>query len=134
MDWRRPLRATRKTVEVARRLHDLETVTYDGKFVTLDDAQIQVPHGPSNEPRTTEVYVGAKRQKMLELTGHHADGCILNHLVTPADNERALAAIERGADRAGRSLDDVRRLQIGYCSLDDNPDVALDRMRRFIAQ
>jgi alkanesulfonate monooxygenase SsuD/methylene tetrahydromethanopterin reductase-like flavin-dependent oxidoreductase (luciferase family) len=134
VDWHRPLRATRETVESVRRLLDLETVTYDGDFVELDEVRIEVLHGSNDQPRTAAVYVGATGEKMLELTGHFADGCILNHLVDTAYNERALAAMERGARRAGRSLDAVDRSQMVYCSIDEDQDVALARMRRFVAQ
>jgi alkanesulfonate monooxygenase SsuD/methylene tetrahydromethanopterin reductase-like flavin-dependent oxidoreductase (luciferase family) len=133
VDRRNPLRAMRETVEAVNQLIELEEVTYDGEFVNLDSVEIGAPHAP-RATETTDVYVGATGEKMLELTGHFADGCIMNHMVTPEYNEWALSAMERGAKRGGRSLDDISRSQMIYCSMDPDQDVAIARSQRFLAQ
>jgi len=80
------------------------------------------------------IYVGATGPRMLELAGEIADGVLLNYLVSPSYNTGALAAIEAGALRAGRTLDDLDRPQLVVCSLDEDRSRALDRARELVTQ
>lgn len=128
-----PLRAMRETVEVVSRLLAMENVTYDGQFVQVDDIELDVVHGDTG-PRTVPVYVGGTGFKMLELTGHYADGALLNYLVSPEYNDKALDALETGAERAGRSLEDIDRPQLVVCSMDHDEQAALDNARELITQ
>ncbi|MFB6354504.1 MAG: LLM class flavin-dependent oxidoreductase [Halobacteriales archaeon] len=129
----RPLQAMRETVEVVGRLLDMENVTYDGEFVSVEDIELDVVHGDAG-PRTVPVYVGATGFQMLELTGEYADGVLLNYLVSPEYNEQALDALERGAERADRALDEIDRPQLVVCSMDHDEDAALDNARELITQ
>ena len=45
-----------------------------------------------------------------------------------------MAALAEGADRVGRTVDDVDRPQLVVCSLDDDRSLALDRARELVAQ
>ncbi|EMA43213.1 F420-dependent N5,N10-methylene-tetrahydromethanopterin reductase [Halococcus saccharolyticus DSM 5350] len=127
------LRAMRECVEVTQDLLDMENVTYDGEFVDMRDVELDIVHGDSG-PRTVPVYVGGTGFKMLELTGHFADGALMNYLVSPEYNEKALDALETGAERGGRSLDDIDRPQLVVCSMDHDEDKALDNARELITQ
>ena len=127
------LRAMRETVEVTQDLLAMENVTYDGEFVQMRDVELDVVHGDSG-PRTVPVYVGATGFKMLELTGHFADGAVLNYLVSPEYNEKALDALETGADRGDRSLDEIDRPQLVVASMDHDEQKALDDARELITQ
>ncbi|MEM7394725.1 MAG: LLM class flavin-dependent oxidoreductase, partial [Verrucomicrobiota bacterium] len=42
---KRPLKAMRETVEILRRLLNMETVTYDGEFHQVKDIKLDVVHG-----------------------------------------------------------------------------------------
>jgi alkanesulfonate monooxygenase SsuD/methylene tetrahydromethanopterin reductase-like flavin-dependent oxidoreductase (luciferase family) len=127
------LRAMRECVEVTQDLLDMENVTYDGEFVQMRDVELDVVHGDSG-PRTVPVYVGGTGFKMLELTGHFADGALMNYLVSPEYNEKALDALATGAERGGRSLEDIDRPQLIVCSMDHDVDQALDNARELITQ
>jgi alkanesulfonate monooxygenase SsuD/methylene tetrahydromethanopterin reductase-like flavin-dependent oxidoreductase (luciferase family) len=129
----RPLRAMRETVEVVKRLLDMENVTYDGDFVNVEDIELDVVHGDTG-PRTVPVYVGGTGFTMLELTGEFADGALLNYLVSPEYNEKALEALETGAERADRTLEDIDRPQLVVCSMDHDAEKALDNARELITQ
>jgi len=59
---------------------------------------------------------------------------VLNYMVSPEYNKRALEALAAGADRAGRSLDDIDRPQLVVCSVDADRDMALDRSRELLTQ
>jgi len=133
VDRRKPLLAMRETVEATKRLLDMENVTYEGEFVDLDDVELDVVHGDTG-PRTVPVYVGGTGFTMLELTGEYADGCLMNYLVSPEYNEKALDALETGAERADRTLAAIDRPQLVVCSMDHDADTALDNARELITQ
>ncbi len=133
IERRRPLTAIRETVEAVRALLADETVTYHGDFVHLDGVELDYVH---QERRAKEVpiYIGATGMKMMELAGEIADGVLLNYLVPPTYNAQAMDALERGAARAGRSVDDLDRPQLVVCSVSDDRQVALDRARLLVTQ
>jgi 5,10-methylenetetrahydromethanopterin reductase len=133
VDRRKPLRAMRETVEATRRLLAMERVTYHGEFVHLDDVEIDIVHG-DRSPKHVPIYIGATGMQMMELAGAIADGVLLNYMVSPAYNAQALAALAAGAEKAGRSLDDVDRPQLVVCSVDRDRDLALDRSRELLTQ
>jgi 5,10-methylenetetrahydromethanopterin reductase len=125
------LEAMRETVEAVRHLLAMERVSYHGEFVHLEDVEIDIVHG-DRAPKHVPIYIGATAMRMMELAGEIGDGVLLNYLVGPAYNRQALEALATGAERAGRSLDDVDRPQLVVCSLDENRSVALDRARELV--
>ncbi|MDP2772640.1 MAG: LLM class flavin-dependent oxidoreductase [Nocardioides sp.] len=133
VDRRKPLRAMREVVEATRRLLAMERVTYHGEFVHLDDVEIDIVHG-DRSPKHVPIYIGATGMQMMELAGAIADGVLLNYMVAPAYNAQALAALTKGAEKAGRTLDDVDRPQLVVCSVDRDRDLALDRSRELLTQ
>ncbi|MCB8987358.1 MAG: LLM class flavin-dependent oxidoreductase [Ardenticatenaceae bacterium] len=130
---RKPLTAMRETVEVMRRLLNMERVTFDGEFHHVDDIMLDVVHG-RKEPRNVPIYIGATGMKMMELAGEIADGVCMNYLVNPKYNLEALDAIEVGAKRAGRTLDEIDRPQLMICSVDHDRKKALDKARKMMTQ
>jgi 5,10-methylenetetrahydromethanopterin reductase len=133
IDRRHPLGAMRETVEVTRRLLAMERVTFHGDFVDVDDIEIDIVHG-DRSPKQVPIYIGATGPKMLELTGEIADGVVLNYMVSPAYGRQAMEALEAGAARAGRRLEDLDRPQLIVCSLDEDRESALDRARELLTQ
>ncbi|MGH2536584.1 MAG: LLM class flavin-dependent oxidoreductase [Candidatus Promineifilaceae bacterium] len=130
---RKPLQAMRETVEVLRRLLNMETVTFEGEFHQLDGVKLDVVHGRKT-PRNVPIYIGATGMAMMELAGEIADGVCLNYLVHPDYNRRAMEALERGARRAGRSLEELDRPQLVICSVAEDRGRALDGARKMITQ
>ena len=133
IDRRRPLRQMREVVESVRALLADENVTYEGDFVQLDGVELDYVF-QERRPKDVPIYIGATGMKMMELTGEIADGVVLNYLVSPTYNERAMEALERGAARAGRSVDDLDRPQLVVCSVDDDRQAALDGARLLVTQ
>lgn len=134
VDRRRPLLAMREVVESVRLLLRCDgPVSYDGDFVHLDGVELDYVH-EERRPKDVPLYIGATGTKMLELAGELADGVVLNYLVSPAYNDRAMEALAAGAERAGRTVDDVDRPQLVVCSLDDDRDAALDAARLLVTQ
>jgi len=130
---RKTLQAMRETVEAVRRLLAMERVTYHGEFVHLDDVEIDIVHG-DRSPKDVPIYVGATAMRMMELAGEIGDGVLLNYLVGPDYNVAAMEALETGAARAGRTLDEIDRPQLVVCSLDEDRALALDRARELVTQ
>ena len=130
----RPLRVMREVVESCRALLACDgPVDYDGYFVHLDGVELDYVH---QERRAKEVpiYIGATGMKMMELAGKIADGVVLNYMVEPAYNDRAMDALEAGAAAVGRDLDDIDRPQLIVCSVDEDRRVALDGARLLLTQ
>jgi 5,10-methylenetetrahydromethanopterin reductase len=130
---RKPLLAMRETVEVLRRLLNMERVTFHGEFHHVDGIELDVVHG-RREPRNVPIYIGATGPKMMELAGEIADGVVLNYCVPPEYNDQALEHLEAGARKAGRSLDDIDRPQLVVCSVDHDRGRALETSRELLTQ
>jgi 5,10-methylenetetrahydromethanopterin reductase len=130
---RKPIQAMRETVEVVRRLLRMETVTFKGEFVNVEDIEIDIVHG-DRSPKDVPIYIGATGMKMMELSGEIADGVLLNYLVSPAYNHEAMEHLRIGAEKAGRKLADIDRPQLIVCSLDGDRSRALDNARKLVTQ
>jgi len=133
IDRRKPLTAMRETVEVLRRLLNMERVTFHGEFHHVDEIELDVVHG-RREPRDVKIMIGATGPKMMELTGEISDGAVLNYCVPPEYNDMALERLEIGANRAGRTLEDIDRPQLVVCSVDHDHDKAIDYTRELLTQ
>jgi 5,10-methylenetetrahydromethanopterin reductase len=133
IERRKPLTAMRETVEILRRLLNMERVTFHGEFIHVDGIELDVVHG-RREPRNVPIMIGATGDKMMELTGEIADGVVLNYCVPPEYNDRALELLARGAKKAGRTLDDLDRPQLVVCSVDTDREKALDSTRELLTQ
>lgn len=133
IDRKKPLLAMRETVTVMRRLLNMERVTFEGEFVHVQGIELDVVHG-RREPRNVPIYIGATGDQMMEMTGEIADGAVLNYCVPPEYNHKALELLEKGARKAGRTLDDIDRPQLVVCSVDHDHDRAIDTTRELLTQ
>ena len=133
IDRRKPLLAMREHVDVVRNLLAMKTVTFHGEFVNVEAITLDAGHG-RNEPRKIPIMIGATGPKMLKLTGEIGDGVVLNYLVSPAYNDRAMEQIQAGANLAGRSIDDIDRPQLVVCSVERDRNKALNRARKLVTQ
>ncbi len=133
IDRSKPLLAMRETVEVFKRLLNLERVTFDGEFIQVSGIELDVVHG-RREPRNVPIMIGATGDKMMEMTGEIADGCVLNYCVPPEYNLKALELLDKGAKKSGRRFDDLDRPQLVVCSVDEDHDKAIDTTRELLTQ
>jgi 5,10-methylenetetrahydromethanopterin reductase len=129
----KPLRAMREIVTAVRGLLHNETVTLQGDFVHLDGVELDYVY-QERRAKDVPIYIGATGMQMMELSGEIADGVVLNYLVSPDYNQRALQALAHGADRAGRSLDDIDRPQLVVCSVHEDHQTAIDMARLMVTQ
>ena len=133
IDRRKPLAMMRETVTVVRALLANETVTFHGEHVHLDGVELDYVY-QERRPKDVPIYIGATGMKMMELTGEIADGVVLNYLVSPDYNLQALEALQTGAERSGRSVDDIDRPQLVVCSVHEDRATALDMARMMVTQ
>ena len=129
----KPLTVMKEVVTVVRALLAGETVTFHGEHVHLDQVEIDYVH-QERGPKQLPIYIGATGMKMMELTGEIADGVVLNYLVSPDYNRRAVEHLAIGTDRAGRPFDDIDRPQLIVCSMSNDRQEALDEARLLVTQ
>jgi 5,10-methylenetetrahydromethanopterin reductase len=129
----KPLRAMREIVTAVRALLNNETVTMHGEFVQLDGVELDYVY-QERRAKDVPIYIGATGMQMMELTGEIADGVVLNYLVSPEYNAQAMEALSRGADKAGRSIDDIDRPQLVVCSVHEDRAIALNMAREMVTQ
>ncbi len=99
---------------------------------TLRSAWTKGPHQPrpAVPPR---LLAAALAPRMIELAGELTDGPIFN-LFPLARYPRALAALRRGAARAGRDPETLQVLHFTTCYLADDRAAALHEARRMLAR
>jgi len=132
-DRRRPLKALRENIEAIRSLFTMEEVSYEGEFVNLDRVRLDIAYGDRG-PRDIPIYLGATGPKALELAGELCDGVVLNYVVTPDYIRQAVARVAEGANRSGRTIEDIDRPELLACSLsDDDPDEAVRTGKSLVA-
>src|SRR5512141_1681599 len=114
---RKQFTAMRETVDVMRRLLNMERVTFHGEVHHVEGVELDVVHG-RREPRNIPIMIGATGDQMMELTGEIADGVVLNYCVPPEYNDNALELLDRGLKKSGRKVEDFDRPQLIVCSVD----------------
>lgn len=125
----RPLARLRETVDIVRLAAAGERVSYEGR-----EHRLPLPGGEgralrsSATPRRVPVYLATLGPRSLEYTGEAADGWIASSFLA----EHAGAFIDHirvGAERVGRSLDDIDRQAGGVVQFSDDVD-AVVRVRK----
>lgn len=129
----KPLQVMREVVTAVRGLLANETVTMDGDYVQFDGVELDYVY-QDRRPKEVPIYIGATGMKMMELTGEIGDGVVLNYLVSPEYNARAMEALQTGAEKSGRSVDDLDRPQLVVCSVHEDRATALDMARLMVTQ
>ncbi|MEN4042762.1 MAG: LLM class flavin-dependent oxidoreductase [Anaerolineaceae bacterium] len=129
----KPLKAMREYVESIRQLFTMQEVTYHGEFVHLDKIRLDVAYGDTS-PRDIPIYIGATGDKMLELSGEICDGVVLNYIVSVDYIKRAIALVEQGAKKAGRTIEEVDLPELLVCCLSDkDPKAAMAEGKKLVA-
>jgi F420-dependent oxidoreductase-like protein len=107
VEFSRPVRRTRETIEIIRMITAGERLRYSGEVYKLP-----LPGGEGTAIRSragtcfVPIYVAALGPANLALTGELADGWIGNSFFTES-SEVFFGPIETAAQRAGRSLSDL---------------------------
>lgn len=97
----KPKTRVRETIELLRIIMAGEKTDYDGDTVSSHNFRLGTPMNGE-----VPIQVAALRPGMLEMAGEMADGVILN--LSPIDAlPRMLEAIDKGAKRSGRRVEDL---------------------------
>ncbi|RME99572.1 MAG: LLM class flavin-dependent oxidoreductase, partial [Alphaproteobacteria bacterium] len=105
--YAQPLTRLRETVDIVRLAFAGEKLAYSGRHHVLprpggEGKALRLDHPPVDIP----IYLATLAPKALEYTGAAADGW-LGTSFSPDHPEAHLEHIRRGAEQAGRSLDDI---------------------------
>jgi F420-dependent oxidoreductase-like protein len=126
----RPLTRMRETIEIVRMAFRGDKLHYDGKHHVLPR-----PGGEGKALRLSQpanpdipIWLATLSPKALELTGEVADGW-LGTSFTPEAAEAHLAYLRAGAERAGRSLEDITLCVGAAVALTDDPEPLIARAK-----
>lgn len=119
IEWKRPVTKLVEAVNIVRRLWAGEIVNHEGTFWKLKDAFLQIKPVREKIP----IYFGANSPRTLALTGEMADGW-LSIPLSPALYEKRLEIVKKGAQKAGRSIDDIDTGIYLYTSVTEDPEEA----------
>ncbi len=130
----RPVARTREYVEVIRRAVSGEPLEYEGEFYHLP-----LPGGDGKALRPTgaatpdvPIWIASIGPKNLELTGELADGW-LGTVFIPEQAEQFFSHIRAGAERAGRSFDEIETQAGAGVWFTDDVEEALKVLRVGVA-
>ncbi|MFC6717328.1 TIGR04024 family LLM class F420-dependent oxidoreductase [Natrialbaceae archaeon GCM10025810] len=115
IEYGNPLRRTRETVEIVKRVLSGESVDYDGDDFDLSGFRLRCDAPEETPP----VEVTGMGPKAVELAGRFADGWH-GLMLTPDGMRDRLEDLERGADLGDRDPDDVQvTFGMNCCVLED---------------
>lgn len=122
IDWDKPLTRVKESVAAVRAFLSKEQVNQAG----FQGAQLAFSAGE------IPIYIGAQGPKMLELAGAVGDGVLIN-ASHPDDFKYAVPVIKRGAEKAGRSPEDVEICAYASFSADKDPAKAVNAAKIVVA-
>ncbi|OLZ39177.1 oxidoreductase [Natrinema saccharevitans] len=125
MEFGNPLRRTRETVEIVKRVLSGDPVSYDGEYFDLEGFRLRCDV-PEPAPPVDASGLGPKA---VELAGRFADGWHAVSYTRDGLTER-LADLRRGAELGDRDPNDLRvTVSVSCCALEDG-----ERARELVAQ
>lgn len=125
LDYDRPVRRTHEAIELVRALTRGEgPVSYDGEVFEVQDL-------PGFD-RPVPVYNAALGEANRRATGRVADGW-LPFMLPVSSLPAAFETVAETARAAGRDPDDIEVTPQLLAAVDDDPDQAIDAIRRFVA-
>lgn len=124
-----PLGALREFVEAIRLVLSGERVSYKGRFVDFEDAQL----GFTPARRRVPLWIAATAAAGLRLAGEIADGVLLNTVASPEYSANAIRIVREAAEKAGRDWETFEVAQLINTSVEDDPAAAVDAVRWEVA-
>ena len=127
--FEKPMSRMRETIQIIKGLLAGEEVNFRGKHFNIEGASM----GPATPKSKVPIYIAALGPQMLEMVGELADGVLMNWTAVNY-LEKALGHIKRGADKAGRDIDQIDIA--GYVRVAVGGDVSesRDSLRRQVAR
>jgi alkanesulfonate monooxygenase SsuD/methylene tetrahydromethanopterin reductase-like flavin-dependent oxidoreductase (luciferase family) len=129
VNWRKPVSKLVEAVKIMRRLWAGEVLNYNGDFWKFKDAFLQITPVRGKVP----IYFGANSKRTLMLTGEMADGWLSIPLPPRLYSER-LRLVKEGAEKSGRSIDEMDSGVYLYTSVAENAEDAYRQIDGIKAQ
>jgi F420-dependent oxidoreductase-like protein len=129
----RPVTRMRETVEIVRMACRGEKIAYAGREFVLprpggQGKALRLAQPPAEIP----IYLATLAPRALEMTGEIADGW-LGTSFTPDAAEAHLAYLRRGAEKAGRRLEDLSLCVDVTVGISDDPEPWIQRQKPRLA-
>jgi 5,10-methylenetetrahydromethanopterin reductase len=116
------LAAMRENITLVREL-------VSGGTAQFGDRRVRLRAAPGHD---MPVYIAATGPKALAMAGEVADGVIILSGVAPDLIERCVRHVREGADRAGRSLDDIDICLGTFCHITDDRTVRAKIVKPYV--
>jgi alkanesulfonate monooxygenase SsuD/methylene tetrahydromethanopterin reductase-like flavin-dependent oxidoreductase (luciferase family) len=129
INWKNPVSKLIEAVTIMRKLWAGDVLNYEGKFWKLGDAFLQI----NPVKGTVPIYFGANSPRTLRLTGEIADGW-LSIPLSPRLYKERLKLVEEGAEKAGKSLDDIDTGVYLYTSITEKTEDAHKQLETIKSQ
>ncbi len=124
----RPLKMMREYMQVLRSFLSGETVNFQGEMLQINGAKMGFkPSSP------IPIYMTAVKDGMLRLSGEIGDGVLLSAGCAPKYIARCSDQIKRGAERAGKSVEDRGIAGFITASVSEDPREAMEASKTFLA-
>lgn len=127
--WKNPVSKLIEAVTIMRKLWAGDVLNYEGKFWKLRDAFLQI----NPVKGTVPIYFGANSPRTLRLTGEIADGW-LSIPLSPRLYKERLKLVKEGAEKAGKSLDDIDTGVYLYTSVTEKTEDAHKQLETIKSQ
>lgn len=130
IEQRDPIGTVKDAVAAIRDLQTGRSVTSERDEFELHDVRLDF------EPeRSVPMYVAGRGPQILSLGGHVGDGVIAGAGLTSVEGmEYAMERVAVGAERGGRSLDELDVVCWAFLSIAEDRDVALDAVTPLVAR
>ena len=130
----RPIRRTRELIEIVRMVLRGQVVAYDGEIheLPLSNGEGKALRSSAPTAENLPIYVAALGPKNLELTGELADGWLAASFI-PEQGHIFFDSIRKGAERVGRTLDDIDLQAGGGVQFTDDIDSVMEARKRGLA-
>ena len=115
----------REAVQVIRAALSGERVNFDGRFYKIRNFRLLIPP----PPRPVPIVLAALGNEALRVAGEIADGVLMNW-IGPGTVPHAIAQVEAGAKRAGRTLDGFEIAAFIRTCVTDTPEAARQSLAR----
>ena len=127
--FKQPMTRMRETIQIVKALLAGEEVNFAGKQFNISGASM----GAATPKTKVPIYVAALGPQMLEMVGELADGVLMNWTAVDYLGE-AIAHIKRGAEKAGRDINEIDIAGYVRVAVGDDLSASRDSLRRQVAR
>lgn len=124
-----PATSLREWVEIIRRLLRGESFSFDGSTIIVRDIEL----GWTPFRRELPIWIPATSRTGLRIAGSIGDGVLLNAICSPEYTVNALRIVREAVEESGRDWAGFEVAQLINCSVEDDPQAALEAVRWEVA-